>query len=340
MNKNELISILEKMSTLRIAIIGDFCLDVYWQLNDKSNEISVETLKPIQKVASQKCSLGGAGNLAKNIKALGVQNISAFGLIGNDFFGYEMKRQLSELDINHSGLLIQEKNYLTNVYIKPITHGNELNRFDLGCDNIPENSKVDKMINLINQNLEHFDAIVINQQIINGIHTSQFRKKMTTVLKKYKGKTFLDSRNYPLDYGEVIRKLNGFELLSLSNSELPPNAIITLDKIENNAQLFLKQFSTPTIITRGAESTIIYDKGLITQILGVITEGPIDTVGAGDSFLSGFLAGYLISNDLKLAVQMGQNVAAITIKKLGETGVATPDELIRNHSELKRKTIE
>ena len=72
MENIELGKLLKSIVNTRIGIIGDFCLDVYWNIDTGRSEISVETKLPTKPVKSQLYSLGGAGNVANNLKAMGV----------------------------------------------------------------------------------------------------------------------------------------------------------------------------------------------------------------------------------------------------------------------------
>ena len=82
--------ILKKISSVKIAVVGDFCLDAYWFIDESKSEISVETGHATRPVGRQKYSLGGAGNVTNNLAAMGVKDIRAFGVIGEDPFGPEM----------------------------------------------------------------------------------------------------------------------------------------------------------------------------------------------------------------------------------------------------------
>ena len=55
--------------------------------------------------------------------------------------------------------------------------------------------------------------------------------------------------------------------------------------------------------------------------------GPIDIVGAGDAATSGIVTALLAGADELEAAELGNLVASITIRQLGTTGTATPDQL-------------
>ena len=130
--------VLEKIRSVKIAIIGDFCLDAYWFVDKSKSEISVETGHSTEPVRIQKYSLGGAGNVANNLASMKISDIRAFGVIGNDPFGAEMISIMKKAGINTKNMLIQDKNWSTHVYIKPHIGEDEQNRIDFGNFNISD----------------------------------------------------------------------------------------------------------------------------------------------------------------------------------------------------------
>lgn len=63
--------IINDFSNLRVLVIGDLILDVY--LKGSSSRISPEAPVPVVDVAEEKYCLGGAGNVATNVRILGAQ---------------------------------------------------------------------------------------------------------------------------------------------------------------------------------------------------------------------------------------------------------------------------
>ena len=88
-----------------MAVAGDFCLDSYWQLDDGPGEISIETGLAVHRVASQRYSPGGAGNVVANLIALGVGHVRALGVYGGDPFGPVLVRLLTDLGADTAGML-------------------------------------------------------------------------------------------------------------------------------------------------------------------------------------------------------------------------------------------
>src|SRR5437588_10885449 len=71
-----------RYSALRIAILGDFCLDRYLEIDTSKKEISLETHLPVYNVTHVRSQPGGAGTIRNNLVALGVGTIFPIGFCG------------------------------------------------------------------------------------------------------------------------------------------------------------------------------------------------------------------------------------------------------------------
>ncbi|HET6485732.1 MAG TPA: PfkB family carbohydrate kinase, partial [Spirochaetia bacterium] len=107
MHRDILAQLLSDIGRVRMAVIGDFCLDAYWLLDASLAEMSIETGLETRAVRSQRYSLGGAGNVVSNLVALGVKAVSVFGVVGDDPFGREMLRILSAASVDTRGMRFQ-----------------------------------------------------------------------------------------------------------------------------------------------------------------------------------------------------------------------------------------
>src|SRR5512135_3126509 len=105
--------ILDSIRKARIAVVGDFCLDAYWFIDESRSEISIETGHPTRPVRQQKYSLGGAGNVVNNLAAMEAGDIRAFGVTSSDPFGEEMLSIMKRAGINTRNMIIQGENWAT-----------------------------------------------------------------------------------------------------------------------------------------------------------------------------------------------------------------------------------
>ncbi|MBK7713700.1 MAG: hypothetical protein IPJ37_24360 [Bacteroidales bacterium] len=169
MKKEKLQKILDDIRSVRIAVIGDFCLDAYWFIDEAMSEISIETNEVTRPVAKQRYSLGGAGNVTNNLAAMGIKDIRALGVIGTDPFGAEMVRIMKETGINTKNLIIQEESWSTHTYAKPYIDDKELNRVDFGNYNLLSQETAHRLIVNLKKDISEVDIVIINQQVPSGI---------------------------------------------------------------------------------------------------------------------------------------------------------------------------
>lgn len=327
--RNKLRKILKDISEAKIAVIGDFCLDAYWFVDESMSEISVETGQATRPVSKQRYSLGGAGNVTNNLAALGVGDIRAFGVIGPDPFGTEMVRIMKESGINADNLVIQTSDWDTHTYSKPYLGDAELNRIDFGNFNRLLENTAEKLIDNLRKSIPQSDVVIINQQVPSGIHTDYFRNQLLKVIASFPEKIFItDSRMYNGFFTGTIRKMNDTEALRLCGHIRKPEESISLSELEPAARELYGKFNKPLFITRGSKGSITIDNAGITEIPGIHILSRTDTVGAGDSYLAGAASAIAAGYSLIEAAELGTLVAGVTVQKLFQTGTASPEEIL------------
>ncbi len=329
MKKDQLQKILNDIQSVKIAVIGDFCLDAYWFIDEAMSEISVETNETTRPVAKQRYSLGGAGNVTNNLAAMGIREVSAFGVIGPDPFGAVMVRIMRETGILTENLLVQETEWQTHTYAKPYIDDRELNRIDFGNYNVLSNVTADRLIENLITGIEKADLIIINQQVPSGIHTVYFRTKLAEIILRFPGKTFIaDSRSYNDFYTGAVRKMNDTEALRLCGVIRKPDEVIPSNEVASAAKELFNRYQRPLFITRGSRGSLVIDESGLSEIPGLMILSKVDTVGAGDSYLAGAASALASGNNITTAATLGTFVAGVTVQKLFQTGTATPEEIL------------
>lgn len=322
--------ILEKIKSVKIAVIGDFCLDAYWFVDKSKSEISIETGNPTEPVRLQKYSLGGAGNVANNLAALEIKDIRAFGVIGDDPFGAEMISIMNQTGINTLNMLTQGKDWSTHVYIKPHIGEKEQNRIDFGNFNNLSDITADRLIQNLKKESEEVDLVIINQQVLSGIHTEYFRQKLVEIINTFPEKIFIaDSRDYTDYYKGAYRKMNDTEAVRLCEISKGPGDVVSYSEVNFAAERLYEKYRKPLLITRGRRGSIVTDDKGISEIGGLMIISRTDTVGAGDSYLAGAVAALAAGYSLETAGELGTFTAGVTVQKLFQTGTASPEEVFR-----------
>ncbi|HOG55818.1 MAG TPA: PfkB family carbohydrate kinase [Bacteroidales bacterium] len=329
MNPESLKEVLEKIQTTKIGVVGDFCLDAYWFIDESKTEISIETGKPTTPVRRQKYSLGGAGNVASNLTALGVRDVRAFGVIGNDPFGTEMIALLNSNGIDSRNVLTQENDWSTHVYIKPHIGDEEQSRIDFGNFNILSDETAERLIANLRVELHEVDLVIINQQVASGIHTPWFRQKLKEVIRQFSEKIFItDSREFTDEYSGAYRKMNDREAARLCSLHLASGESLSYTELINAAERLYDRYMKPLFITRGDRGSIVTDDKGILEIESMMITGRTDTVGAGDSYLAGVASALAAGFNPGTAGRLGNFAAGVTVQKLFQTGTASPEEVI------------
>jgi rfaE bifunctional protein kinase chain/domain len=328
--------LLELVKDRSIGVIGDFCIDCYWLLSDGPTEYSIETNKQTFCVKNQKYSLGGAGNVVRNLVGIGVKNVFAFGVIGDDIFGREMVRQLEALNIDILSLLIQEKDWDTPTYSKPFVGFEEQERIDFGRFNQLSEVIENALINKLKEKIKNIDALIINQQLKNGIYSNNVIKEINKIILENEKKIFLiDSRNKNDLYFNAFCKINALEAARLCGEQKKISDTVSIEDLKRYAKTIFNKTKKTVFISRSEKGIILYDGDQYFEIPGILITGKIDAVGAGDTVTT-MLASLLTTEaTIEEAAAIANLAAGVVVQKLYTTGTAAPNEIIEMNRNAK-----
>ncbi|NOY79541.1 MAG: HAD family hydrolase [Kiritimatiellaeota bacterium] len=330
LDSSRLEALLEQMPSAHVGVIGDFCLDVYWVLDLSRSERSVETGKTTQPVREQHYSLGGAGNVVANLAALRVGAISVFGAVGDDPFGHRLLRLLEACGADRNGMQVATgPAWQTLTYCKPYVGDEELPRIDMGNFNDLPDRLADAVLEALSAALDGLDVVIVNQQVLTGIHTPRLRQRLRALIRRRTDKVFVfDGRHYTDSYPEAWLKVNGHEALRLSGTERDPAELVMRDEALTAGRRLHRRFGRPVFVTRGDRGCLVVLDSGVYQVPGLEVIGRVDPVGAGDSFLAGLGAALAAGAAPQEAAAVGNFTAGVTVRKLRQTGTATPEEVL------------
>lgn len=328
MTTEQLGALLGRIAGTRVGVIGDYCLDAYWTMDGSLSEISIETGLATRAVRAQRYSLGGAGNVVNNLVALGVRTVSAFGVVGNDPFGREMSRILQAAGVDIRGVFTQDADWNTPVYTKPVEGGAEQNRIDFGNANSLEPGTGAALLDALRSALPGMDVVIVNQQLLHGIHTPGFRERLADLIRSSGGFFICDSRSFSDSFDGAVRKLNDREALRLVGVQWERGDPVPRADAEAAMETLYGRWKKPVFLTRGSRGMLVRDGEGVHGVPGLQIVGRIDTVGAGDSALAGIAAALAAGSDPVSAATLGNFTAGVTVKKLFITGTASPEEIL------------
>lgn len=308
------------LDNVRIAVIGDFCIDIYWYADMTKSELSRETPHFPLPVQKEVMSPGAAGNVANNIAALKIEKLYALGVVGDDWRGSELKKCLEKANIDTSGLITAE-NRFTNTYIKPMKMGisdvvTEDARIDFEAQNPLDKKTENALLERLDEICDKIDVLCVCDQMKFGCITDKVREKICE--KGKNGLTVIvDSRDRIDLYTDVTVKPNDLEARRAVGYGSP---------VECAEALYSKN-GKPALVTCGENGCIVCENGNVVRVPAVKVEGDIDICGAGDTFLSALACFRGAGLSFADAAVYANAASSVTIKKLRMTGTASRSEL-------------
>lgn len=327
MKDTRLAKVLLGFSELRVGVLGDFALDLYFDLQQETGEISIETGKAVHHGAAVRASPGAAGTIVNNLVALGVRQIAAFGWVGNDLFGRELIHLLAEQSVITEGLVSDAAGWETYVYMKPIEGTEEASRIDFGTDNQLSQEGLARVMERLETHLPELDVLIVNQQFEEGLTAAAHLDVLAALLARYPTCTVVsDLRTCTGRLAAGIVKSNAHELARML-------AVADFDEADTDhcRELIRQaqaQLGRPVVMTRGENGLLYADGKEIHLVPGIALPGKIDVVGAGDACLSALAAGLGSGAPLRPVLEIANLAAAVTVQKLNQTGTASPAEIL------------
>lgn len=329
MNEQRIREILDRIRNVTVAVYGDFCLDAYWILDPKGSEVSVETGLQARAVARHYYSLGGASNVVANLAALEPRTIQVIGVMGDDLYGRELRRQLDVLGVDTTSLVIQRENYDTVTFAKPYLDDREQPRMDFGFFNRRSPETDEALLAGIRRALETADALIVNQQVPGSIPDESFIDRANALFAEFPEKVvLLDSRHYGRKFRGVCRKTNDREAASLNGVEVGLAESLPLEDVRMYARRLYKQSRKPVFLTRGPRGILAVDRDGLHEIPGIQLLKKLDPVGAGDTVTSALALCLGAGVSCAEAAEFANLAAAVTVQKLFQTGTASGQEIL------------
>lgn len=317
-----------RIDNVKIGIIGDIALDIYWYADMKKSELSRETPHYPLPVVKEVMSLGAGGNVVANIASLKPAELYVCGVCGDDWRGDILKKKLHEIGADTRGIFTQEGTF-SYAYCKPMRMGISDVIYEDPRLDFTRNEKIScqteqKILLWLNEIDSKVDVLCVADQFENGVITPKIIEKLCNMNTK----VIVDSRYraafYKLKNG--ILKPNEDECrYALSMLALPiPDSHEELGKALSDAT------GADILLTRGEKGSMyIFHDGsdtIITPALKIV--GPIDICGAGDTSISAFASCIAAGATPKQAAKIASIASAVTIKKIATTGTATREEII------------
>lgn len=336
MTLDRLCQILERLPGVRALVVGDFFLDQYWVVDPALQETSLETGLRAHQVTGCRYSPGAAGTVTNNLCALGLRQVAVAGWVGDDGSGWQLRRELERRGASVQGLLTVPGR-LTPVYTKPMFRladgEREGERFDLRSRGpLPIAARI-LLSEMVRELAAGADSVSIMDQVEesgSAVVDAGLRQILAELAMAHPGSPFLaDSRARIAEFRHLLLKPNRAEAARAIG--------LPMDDIEGLVNGLFRLSGRPAFLTLGDQGMAAFDGEQMLRLPAIPVSGPIDPVGAGDSASAALVAALAAGASALEAVQLALLAASVTVKKLGTTGTASPEEILdvaRNHRDL------
>lgn len=313
--------ILNNAKDKTIAVIGDVMLDRYFW--GSVSRISPEAPVPVIDVENESIHLGGAANVAQNLKSLGLDTLLC-GVIGNDNSGRSFTEIASSLGINPDGLFI-DKNRPTTVKTRIIGNNQQIARIDREVRTEIDSQGMEYILNKLN-NVKNLAGIIL-EDYNKGAITRNLIERVISFAKINNIPVYVDPKkdNFLIYQGVTVFKPNRKEAQQALGM-----ALKTEEEVIVAGKKLLELLECENVlITLGAQGMMLFERN--GSISSVMTKARhvADVSGAGDTAIATLASTMSGGASIREASTMANFASGIVCEKPGIVSIEV-DELVES----------
>lgn len=304
----------KRFNDLKVLIVGDVMIDSYiWGSVDR---ISPEAPVPVVSIHSQERRLGGAANVALNIKALGASPIVC-SVIGDDELKDEFISLLTEEELTDIGIIVDDSR-MTTLKTRVISNHQHLLRIDQEIDDPladpVEGEFIEQITGLLktgNINVvifQDYDKGIITPRVIHSVVSTANELKIPTLVDP-KLRNFPEYRNITLFKPNFREFINGLHI-NVSKGDFKAIADIV------KRYLHEKQGIEHVMITLSEMGVFVSKSGMSRTIPAEIRD-IADVSGAGDTVISVAGVCYAAGLDIFRTAEIANFAGGLVCEKPG-----------------------
>lgn len=333
MNAFRFAKITDRYPSLRLALVGDFCLDRYLEIDPALAETSIETGLSVHNVVRVRSQPGAAGTILNNLCALGVGTIWPVGFCGDDGEGFELHRALAampgvKLDHFHRTQLRRTFTYCKPLLMHPGKPPEELSRLDSKNWEQTPALLTGEIWKSISELRLRVDGVAVMDQVDipnTGVVTDRILPLLGDFPIGDPGTPVIaDCRRGLRGYPPVTFKMNATELAALLGIE----GQLSLEDAKRAAASLASGIRREVFITLSERGILgAAPNGEVEHVPCHPLRGEIDIVGAGDSVTANLTAALAAGATLREAIELANAAASIVVHQLGTTGTASVPQI-------------
>jgi len=296
------------MAAAQVLVVGDAMLDRYWF--GAVDRISPEAPVPVVRVNREEERLGGAANVALNVKTLGAQ-ATLLTVVGDDEPARTLKRLLERDGV--AALLGSDPQLYTIVKLRVIGRAQQLLRVDF--ENQPDHEVLAGMLSDYERVLPQHDAVLFSDYGKGGL---THIPRMIELARRLGKPVLIDPKgsDYSRYAGATVITPNRAELaqvIGVWNSEA---------QLHERAQALRREHRLAgLLLTRSEEGMSLFDDQGHTQVPAQARE-VFDVTGAGDTVIAAMAAMLACGRSLREAMPVANRAGGIVVGKFGTASVS------------------
>ena len=318
--KHHLDNWLRSLRNVKILCVGDIMLDQY--VYGDVDRVSPEAPIPVLNINTRSYVVGGAGNVACNISAIGgIANLVA--VTGDDLAGSQINNLLDD-DQGVINSLIVGNDYATTVKTRFVADGQHLLRVDDESIDIYSAQFRESIFSTVEALLgqEPPGAIVLSDYG-KGVLSGSITKNIITAAKLLNIPVIIDPK------GTDYSKYYGADILTPNRKELSESSLLptrTSDQIVAAAENLIDRFAIGSVlVTRGKEGMSLITSNSAPLHLPALAREIFDVSGAGDTVVAVMAAGVAAGMNSAEAAELSNVAAGIVVGKIGTAVVRNID---------------
>ena len=313
MIQQEISTLFRKFQEVNALIIGDVMVDSYFK--GKVNRISPEAPVPVVSLEQRENRLGGAANVAINMKALGANPILC-AVVGNDEFANVFEQLLEKREMSNAGIIRSGVRY-TTVKTRIIGNNHQLLRVDAEIDKPLSKKENEDLLDRIDDiiSTSKIDVIVF-EDYNKGVLTKQVIQHVIKLAKKHGIPTTVDpkSENYFEYKGVTLFKPNLKELEEGLNMKI--NAADPAE-LSNAADLLAKKLDNEiSFFTLSEKGVFIKSKDEQYSVAAHV-RNISDVSGAGDTVIAVASLCLALDQNIKTIASLSNLAGGLVCEKVG-----------------------
>lgn len=274
---------------------------------------------------------GGKGiNVSVMLSELGMET-TAMGFISG-FTGRALEEGIQKQGIKTAFIQLDEDEGITRVNVKVKTDGQQLTETEIngqGPNITPE--ALELLFGRINELTEE-DILIVSGSIPSSMPEDTYERILSMLTEREGEGTRLpvvvdatgDLLMNVLQYKPFLIKPNNDEL-----SEMLGRPMDTEEQIAEGAKELRSKGARNVIVSRGSKGALMVTETDEVIVCDPILGETVNSVGAGDSMVAGFITGYINKKDYEYALKLGSAAGSATACS---PGLATKEEIERRMS--------